>query len=113
MKHVFALSCCILLSACAAKELNPGAQKVMLSNSPPSDSCVFVGEVHGGQGNWWTDDITSTKNLVEGSRNDMRNQAFAMGANYVYIQQVAKDTSYLGGGKIGMAGNAFNCPNGR
>lgn len=101
------------LTACAAKSLDPGAERVMLSNSAPSENCEFLGEVHGGQGNWWTDDITSTKALVEGSRNDMKNQAYEMGANYVHIQQTAQDTSYVGGGKIGMAGNAFHCPNGR
>lgn len=85
----------------------------MLSNSAPSDNCTFVGEVHGGQGNWWTDDITSTKALVEGSRNDMKNQAYELGANYVHLQQTAQDTSYAGGGKIGMAGNAFDYPDGR
>jgi hypothetical protein len=97
------------LSGCAAKALQPGAEKVFLSNEKPEASCEFMGEVIGGQGNWWTDDITSTKNLVEGSRNDMRNKAFALGANYVHIQQTAQDTSYLGGGKIGMSGNAFKC----
>jgi hypothetical protein len=33
-----------------------------------------------------------------------------MNANYVHIQQTEKDTSYLGGGKIGLVGNAYNCP---
>lgn len=100
----------LVLSGCAAKALNSGAERVMLSNDKPKDSCTFVGEVIGGQGNWWTDDITSTKSLVEGSRNDMRNKAHTLGANYVHIQQIAKDTSYMGGGKIGMSGNAYNCP---
>lgn len=111
MRIIAILIIAISLTACAAKRLNPGAESVMLSNAPPSEDCVFIGEVHGGQGNWWTDDITSTKNLVEGSRNDMKNQAYEMGANYVHIQQAAQDTSYLGGGKIGMAGNAYDCPN--
>jgi hypothetical protein len=39
----------------------------------------------------------------------MRNKAFDMGANYVHIQQVAQDTSVLGGGKIGISGNAYKC----
>lgn len=112
MRTICLITIAVGLVACAAKGLNPGAEHVMLSNSPPSDDCEFVGEVHGGQGNWWTDDITSTKALVEGSRNDMKNQAHDMGANYVHIQQTAQDTSYAGGGKIGMAGNAFSCPNG-
>lgn len=111
-----AIACILIvagLSACAAKGLDPGAERVMLSNAAPSDDCVYLGEVHGGQGNFVTDGITSTKSLVKGSRNDMRNQAHKLGANYVHIQQIAQDTSEGGGGKIGMAGNAFDCPYGR
>jgi hypothetical protein len=113
MKRFLIILMAAALAGCAAKSLNPGAERVMLVNSAPSENCKFVGEVYGGQGNWWTDDITSTKALVEGSRNDIKNQAHAIGANYVHIQQAAQDTSYLGGGKIGMAGNAFNCSNSR
>ena len=113
MKQFLLLSAVLGLAACAAKPLDPGAERVMLSNSEPSDHCDFLGEVIGGQGNWWTDDITSTKALVEGSRNDIKNKAHAMGANFVHIQQAEQDTSYLGGGKIGLAGNAFACSNGR
>ena len=95
--------------ACGPKGLHRGAEMVLLSNERPQGDCVFVGEVVGGQGNWWTDDITSTKSLVAGSRNDLKNKAYALGANYVHIQQVAQDSSYLGGGKLGMAGNAYKC----
>jgi len=98
-----------VLFGCAAKRLQPGAERVLLSNDKPPSDCVFVGDVVGGQGNWWTDDITSTKNLVEGSRNDLKNRAHAIGANYVHIQQVGHDSSYLGGGKIGISGNAYRC----
>jgi hypothetical protein len=99
----------VLLTGCAAKALVPGAERVFVSNDKPTGDCEFLGEVIGGQGNWWTDDITSTRSLVEGSRNEIRNRAFQMGANYVHIQQIAQDTSHLGGGKIGMSGNAYRC----
>jgi len=109
MKKIGVAVVLIILVGCAAKPLKPGAEKVFLSNEKPLGQCEFMGEVVGGQGNWWTDDITSTKALVEGSRNDIRNAAFDLGANYVHIQQTAQDTSYLGGGKIGMMGNAYRC----
>lgn len=98
-----------LFAGCAAKSLLPGAESVFLSNEKPAGDCVFLSEVVGGQGNWWTDDITSTKALVEGSRNDMKNEAFKLNANYVHVQHTAQDTSVLGGGKIGMSGNAYRC----
>jgi hypothetical protein len=99
------------LSACAAKPVVPGAENVMLSNEKPTDNCEFIGEITGGQGNWWTDDITSTKNVVEGSRNDLRNQAFSAGADYVHIQQTTGNSSILGGSTMGIVGNAYKCAN--
>lgn len=110
MKHWSIVLMAILLSACGAKSLKHGAEHVLLSNSPPLENCRFVGEVHGGQGNRITDGFTSTRKLVEGSRNDLRNAAHKRGANFVHVQQVAHDTSSSGGGKMGIAGNAFRCP---
>jgi hypothetical protein len=110
MKQVsFAILIAMIISGCAAKAVRPGAEKIFLSNEKPESDCTFIGEIVGGQGNWWTDDITSTKNLVEGSRNEMRNKAYEMGANFVHIQQIAQDTSFVGGGKIGISGNAYKC----
>lgn len=109
MKRFILVFATILISGCAAKTLLPGAERVFLSNDAPPGNCEFIQEVHGGQGNWWTDDITSTKALTEGSRNDLRNAAYRVGANYVHIQQQERNESYLGGGKIALAGNAYSC----
>ncbi|WP_020208256.1 DUF4156 domain-containing protein [Gilvimarinus chinensis] len=100
----------IFLAGCSAKPLKPEAQSVWITEDKPADECEFVKELYGGQGNWWTDDITSTKALTEGSRNDLRNQAYDAGANYVQIQQVERNESALGGGKMAMVGHAYKCP---
>lgn len=109
MKKTLVLLASLALSACAAKPLNPDAQGVMLSNEKPTNECKFFGEVVGGQGNWWTDDITSSKNIVKGSRNDLRNKAHAMGANFVHIQQVSGSETILGGTTMGLVGHAYRC----
>ena len=58
---LFALS----LSACAAKQTIPGAERIELVNElPDRKRCEFVGEIVGSQGNWFTGDVTSNKNLV-------------------------------------------------
>lgn len=42
----------------------------------------------GSQGNWFTGDVTSNKNLVIGARNELRNEAYKLGANVVYVQDL-------------------------
>jgi hypothetical protein len=109
MNKLILTSLAILLTACAAKPVLPGAEKVMLSNEKPASECEFVAEVSGGQGNWWTDDITSSENVAKGSRNDLRNEAFKIGATYVYIQQTSGSQTYLGGSTMAIIGNAYKC----
>jgi len=107
---ILVTSILLVLAGCAAKSINPGAQTVMLSNDKPAENCSFVGEVTGGQGNWWTDDITSSKNIAKGSRNDLRNSAFFIGANYyVHVQQTSGSNTYLGGSTLAIVGNAYKC----
>jgi hypothetical protein len=99
----------LIVSGCAAKQTLPGAEKVMLSNEKPTEACEFIGEIIGGQGNWWTDDITSSVNIVKGSRNDLRNEAHQLGANFVHIQQASGSENYLGGSTMAIVGNAYKC----
>jgi hypothetical protein len=86
MRKLMIMFSVALLSACAAKPIKPGAEKIYVSELPPPEGCVFLGEVQGSQGNFWTADFTSDRNLLTGARNEMRNQALALGANYVVIE---------------------------
>ena len=110
MKKILILTLGIALFACSAKPIKPGAEKVFLSNEKPSPECKFVGEVVGGQGNWWTDDITSNHAAVQGARNDLRNKAYDLGANYVHIQSSTQSESELGGTSASSIGNSYKCP---
>ena len=104
-----------LLCACAAKPVNPGAEKIFVTQQEPPPECIFVGEVHGTQGNFWTAEFTSDRNLVTGARNEMRNQALGLGANYILIETQSQshntaDHSLGGTYSSVIIGNAYRCP---
>lgn len=104
----------LLLAACAAKPLLPGGETIVLSKEPAPEECEFLGEVQGRQGNFWTAEFTSDANLINGARNEMRNAAYALRANYVKIEteSVSHNTAdhSLGGAYSAVViGNAYSC----
>ena len=115
MKTLITITSIVFLAACAAKQASPGAERVFVSEDPPPVDCHFVGEVQGSQGNFWTSDLTSDRNILTGARNEMRNQALSLGANYVMVetQSHSHNTArYSFGGTYAsvVIGNAFICP---
>jgi len=75
---------------------------------------VFLGEVQGTQGNFWTADFTSDSKLINGARNELRNAAFALRADYVKIEteSYSDNTSDIALGGTYSAviiGNAYHC----
>lgn len=97
---------------CAAKSVLPEAQAVEIVNEMPDKSnCKFVGEIVGSQGNWLTGDFTSNKNLVIGARNELRNEAYKLGANIVYIQDMKNTNAHgsLGTTNTTAVGKAYKC----
>lgn len=102
----------ISLTACSAKQTIPGAERVELVNEQPdTKKCVFVDEVVGSQGNWFTGDLTSNKDLVIGARNELRNEAYKLGANLVYIQDLKNTNAYgsMGTTNTTGVGKAYKC----
>lgn len=104
----------LLLAGCAAKPLLPGSESVVLSKEPAPAACEFLGEVQGKQGNFWTADFTSDANLINGARNEMRNSARAINANYVKIETESishntADHSFGGAYSAVVIGNAYRC----
>jgi hypothetical protein len=117
MKHVAAIAGAILgLAACKAIPLQPGAELVRLTNEEPK-GCRFLGDVTGNQGNAFTGDFTSNRTLETGARNDIKNQAKAMGGNVVYLlTNRAGSTGGFGdnGGSLNqtnvtLTGNVYSC----
>lgn len=104
--------CGLLLSACAAKQALQGAERIeLVIEAPDKDKCEFLGEIIGSQGNWFTGDFTSNKNLMIGARNELRNEAFKLGANLVYVQDLKNTNAYgsLGTTNTTGVGKAYKC----
>ena len=101
-----------ILVGCAAKPVIPQAQSVEIVNELPNlDKCKFLGEIIGSQGNWFTGDFTSNKDLMIGARNELRNEAFKLGANVVHIQDLQSTSGFesLGTSNTTAVGKAYDC----
>ena len=82
----------ISLGGCA-DGLNPNANLISIVPSNTNlTHCQFKGEVIGSQGNWLTGAWTENENLLIGAMNDMKNQAYKVGANTI-IQTVKSTIS--------------------
>jgi hypothetical protein len=101
-----------LLVGCAAVPVSEEARGIELVNDKPDMSkCKFLGEVTGSQGNWITGDLTPNKNLIEGARNKLRNEAHKLGGNIVYVQGVTSQGSWgsLGLDNSTIIGKTYKC----
>ena len=114
MKGIIFFFAFTLLLSCSSKQVIKGAERIRLTNTKPGAECTFLGEVSGSQGNMWTADITPDKTIIQGARNDLKNQAFRLGANVVVIQDTSnsENTSWGSGGTYNstLFGNAYKCP---
>lgn len=108
-----------LMYGCASIQVEPQNQRVITSPNPAPKSCKFLGEITGNQGNFFTGVWTSNKNLEEGARNDMKNQAGKLGANFVQIVasrsgNTGSFDAQMGGSmqqtNVTYTGNAYKCP---
>ena len=115
MYKLIILALIVFLPACASKPVYPGAERIFVSQQAPPPECRFVGEVQGTQGNFWTAEFTSDRNILSGARNEMRNQALSLGANYVMVETESHSHNTAGhslGGSFAsvIIGNAYACP---
>ncbi|MEM7276773.1 MAG: DUF4156 domain-containing protein [Pseudomonadota bacterium] len=105
----------VVTGCAAAPTTTPGGANILVTRNPPPENCRYVGEVLGSQGNFWTAEFTSDKDLIAGARNRMRDRAFELGANFVQIElenQSHNTADYSSGGVYSsvIMGNAYNCP---
>jgi hypothetical protein len=108
----------IFAAGCAATQLHPGAERVLVSHTPAPSDCRFVGTVVGDQGGALTGPLTSNRNLAEGAFNDLKNRAQEMGANYVTLESSTAGNTISGNRRsisgqetdVTHVGNAFICP---
>lgn len=122
MKKVFCYPLLLAaLGGCSSIPMEPGAAKVIATPNAPPKSCKFLGQVVGNQGNFFTGDFTSNRNLEEGAMNDMKNKAVKLGANYVQLVNsragitgsMSGDRDFISGHSaqtnITNLGNAYHC----
>jgi hypothetical protein len=99
----------LVLSGCATQTTSQGSA-VELSTEKPQ-GCRYIGEAVGSQGNSLTGDFTKDSNLIQGARNDIRNNAGAMGGNYVHVQAANNSSAFgsLGTTNSTVIGNVYFC----
>ena len=94
----------VLMSGCSAIQLKPGAERILVSRNPAPKGCKFVGAIIGEQGGSMAGGFTSNKNLALGALNDMRNNAMALGANYVQLESDRAGVTGSGSMSAGSGG---------
>jgi hypothetical protein len=110
MKLISSLFIALSITGCSANTLLSGASSISIVTDKP-EACEYAGLVAGSQGNWFTDDITSTENKIAGSENEMKNQAFKLGANVIHLKSVDvhKSAMSLGTTRATQIGHAYKC----
>jgi hypothetical protein len=98
----------LLLAACAAIPVAPGAERVKLTNQEPQ-GCEQLGDVVGTQGNVVSGAWTSDESLISGARNDLKNKAAALGANVVHVLATTSGQTKGGMTSAHMEGVAYRC----
>lgn len=100
----------LLMVGCAATNLQPVADKVIVSaDHKVPNGCQYLGQVAGNQGNALTGAWTSNENMAVGSMNDMRNKASALGGNYVIL--LTNQAGNTGSSSEGLGGGSFEQTN--
>lgn len=119
MRRIFqinVIALLILLTGCAGVILHPGAENVVVTKSHPPKYCKYVGRVSSADINGSTIWYSSDKNIHYMEMAELKNQAFAMGANCVEIvNHYYSKYKHSGGFSLTenhrLSGNAYRCPN--
>jgi hypothetical protein len=111
MKVAYLVAVVLMLCACSAINVKRGAELVRVTNREPGRECKFLGDVTGSQGNRFTGGFTSDADLETGARNDLKNKAFDIGGNVVYllIQRDSQTGDVRERKNVTLSGNVW-CP---
>lgn len=120
MKNTVIILVLLTLTACTSTKLNPEAKLVRLTHVEPSaEKCQFLGDITGSQGDVIQGAFTSNEDLETGARHDLKNKAYAMGGNVVYLltQRAGQSGTFVddSGGleqtNVTLTGNVYRCSN--
>lgn len=118
MKTFLVTAMVIGLSACSAVPVQDLAAKVRLTHNEPGEECMFLGDITGSQGDFFSGPFTSNADLETGARNDLKNKALALGGDTIYLLtqragQTGHYSSESGGGNqqtnVTLSGNVYKC----
>ena len=111
MKIAYLVAIVLMVCACSANSVRSGAELVRVTNREPGRECKFLGDVTGSQGNRFTGGFTSDANLETGARNDLKNQAFQLGGNVVYVltQRESQTGNSRDRKNVTLSGNVYRC----
>ncbi len=101
----------LMVSACAV-ELKEGADIVQLIYvQPKKEVCQFIGQTSASDGGMVSGDFMSDADIHKGTANQMKNKAYAMGGNLVYIHQQFDENAQLTSTKTKqtMMGFVYHC----
>src|SRR5262249_4553329 len=112
MKIVYLIAIVLMISACSAINVERGAELVRVTNREPGRECKFLGDVTGSQGNRWTGGFTAEPNLEIGAPKSLKNKAFDLGGNVVYllIQRDSQTGDSRDRKNVTLSGNVYRCP---
>lgn len=104
-------------ASCSAPALSPTGARVRASSSPPDPRCKLLGHVVGNGGGTFGGAWIPNTDLVTYARNDLLNQAAALGADYVQTEAAVLSTSgsiNQGSGTLATSGalasgDAYRC----
>lgn len=101
----------VLCAGCSAVKAVPEAKTVFLVEDKPAQSCQYLGEAIGSQGNFLSGNFTASDKLMEGARNDLRNKAVDMSGNTVHVQNITSSQSddALGTTNTLVVGHVYRC----
>ncbi|WEM44731.1 DUF4156 domain-containing protein (plasmid) [Photobacterium sp. DA100] len=98
----------LLLVGCTtpSEELLPqaGQVRVFTTSLPSLDSCSWVGEVTGNEGHWYSYLFYSNDLLIQGAVNELKNNAYQMGADTVVTMSPHNFTT-----SVSLLGTAYDC----
>lgn len=104
-KQLIVLLLAGVLTSCAVATLNTDAARVEIANEPLKlASCQYLGEVIGSEGHWYTYFFLANRTLMQAAVNDLRNQAAAIGADTVFIDEPFDFTT-----SVTILGIAYRC----
>ena len=100
----------LVVSGCNTPSLSPKGVRVVASRNPPERDCSSLKYVVGRGGGTFGGGWVANEDLVEYAMNDLRNQAGAIGANYIQT-----DPPMMGSGSgttttVTISGTAYRCP---